>query len=289
MPAVTIDQLSYRYNERRPPALQEVSLRVDAGEFVGITGPNNSGKSTLCYTIAGVVPHLFHGKITGSVEVEGISTLEQTVSDISSQAGLVLQKPDNQISGMRFTVFEEVALGLENRGVSREQIQTRVTEMLDLMELSNHAERSPFHLSGGQQQRLALASVLAVDPPVLILDEPTTFLDPRGACQLFHTLQALQEKGKTIIIAEQRTDLLAAFADRIVVLDNGRIVQDGPPQKILTLPGIEDKGVTRTRYTQAAELARQKGLWQDDRPLPVTLSAAASGLGKMEPPDDHTA
>lgn len=278
MPVIEISQLSYCYNENKPPALQDISLQIDKGQFVGISGANNSGKSTLCYTITGVVPHLFRGKLTGSITINGASTLQQSVSELSSQVGLVLQKPDNQISGMRFTVFEEVALGLENRGVERKQIQTRVEEMLDLMDLSSHAERSPFHLSGGQQQRLALASVLAVDPPALVLDEPTTFLDPHGALHLFSILKNLQENGKIIIISEQRTDLLAAFADRIVVLQKGRITQDASPKEVFTTSDIETLGITRTRYTKAAELAQQKGFWQKDHPLPVTLSDTVAGL-----------
>lgn len=278
MSDIEITQLSYRYRENGPLALQDISLQIGSGEFLGIAGANNSGKSTLCYAIAGVVPHLFHGKVTGDISINGVTNREHSVSDISSKVGLVLQKPDNQISGMRFTVFEEIALGLENRGIERNTIQNKVTEMLELMDLSDHAQRSPFHLSGGQQQRLALASVLAIDPPILILDEPTTFLDPHGACHLFTILKKLQKTGKTIIIAEQRTDLLAAFAERIIILYEGKILKDGQPRQVLTNPEIETSGISRTRYTKAAELARQKGLWKTDTPLPVTLSDTVTGL-----------
>ncbi len=287
MPVIDITQLSYCYRENNPPVLQDVSLQIYSGQFVGIAGANNSGKSTLCYAMSGVVPHLFHGKFSGNVKINGISTLEHTVSDISNQVGLVLQKPDNQISGMRFTVFEEVALGLENRGFERETIRKRVSEMLNLMELSSHAERSPFHLSGGQQQRLALASVLAVDPPVLILDEPTTFLDPSGAFHLFSILQKLQKEGKTIIITEQRTDLLAAFTERVIVLQEGRVRKDGSPQNVLTTPDIETAGIGRTRYTKTAELAKKNSLWQTDHALPATLNETIAGLRIRKNTDDY--
>jgi len=284
MIAVDIKQLTYRYAENRPPALSDVTLQVGTGEFVAVTGANNSGKSTLCYAIAGVVPHLFHGKMDGSVCIEGRDNNNRTVSDISRQVGLVLQKPDNQISGMRFTVFEEVAVGLENLGIDRQAMVQRVTEVLALMDLANESQRSPFHLSGGQQQRLALAGILAVNPPILILDEPTTFLDPQGALQFFTLLQQLQRQGKTIIISEQRADLIAAFAERVVVLEGGRVVMDGSPEEILTSPCIEDLGIARPRYTLAAELARSRGFWLKNT-LPVTLSATVQELLRVEEHD----
>ena len=272
------DRLTYQYSGSDDPALHAVSMRIQAGEFVALIGANNSGKSTLCYAFAGVVPHLYQGRMEGSVRINGTDNKDQTVSAIACSVGLVLQIPGSQMSGIRYTVFEEVAFGLENRGVAREKMRERVETVLDLMGLLEYATRSPFHLSGGQQQRLALATVLAVDPGILILDEPTTFLDPQGAKLVFDILRQLQRQGKTIVIAEQRLDLIAEYADRVLAFDQGHLVLDGSPREVLTSPLMQNINLDWTRYTQVADLARQKGLWPLDLPLPASLAETVDGL-----------
>lgn len=272
------DRLTYQYPGSAKPALQEVSLKILSGEFVAAIGVNNSGKSTLCYALAGIIPHLYHGKIEGKVIINGEDNKEKTVSEIACHVGLVLQVPSSQMSGIRYSVFEEVAFGLENRGVAREQIRERVETVLALVGLEKYATNSPFHLSGGQQQRLALATVLAVDPAILILDEPTTFLDPQGAKLVFDILRQLQQQGKTIVITEQRLDLIAEYADRVLAFDKGQLVLDGSPREVLTSPVMRDINLNWTRYTQVTDLARQKGLLPIDLPLPATLSETVNEL-----------
>lgn len=272
------DRLTYHYPRSGKPALHEVSIRIPAGEFIALIGANNSGKSTLCYALAGVIPHLYHGKMEGRVLIAGTDNKDKTVSEISCNVGLVLQVPGSQMSGVRFTVFEEVAFSLENRGVAREEMRERVETVLALMGLQECATRSPFHLSGGQQQRLALATVLAVDPAILVLDEPTTLLDPLGAKLVFDILRQLRRQGKTIVIAEQRMDLIAEYADRVVALDQGHLVMDGSPREVLTSPMMRSINLNWTRYTEVAELARQKGLWPLDLPLSTSLSETIDGF-----------
>lgn len=281
MVALETDLLTYQYPESEKPALHEVSIRIPAGEFVAVIGANNSGKSTLSYALAGVVPHLYHGKMGGRVLIDGIDNKDKTVSEIACHVGLVLQVPGSQMSGIRYTVFEEVAFGLENRGVAREKIQERVETVLALIGLEEYATRSPFHLSGGQQQRLALATVLAVDPAILVLDEPTTFLDPHGARLVFDILRQLQQQGKTIVIAEQRLDLIAEYADRVLAFYKGQLVMDGSPREVLTAPLMRSIKLNWTRYTQVAELVRQKGLWPVDLPLSASLSQTVEGLSHL--------
>lgn len=271
MTQIETDLLTYRYSESEKPALHEVSIKIHEGEFVAMIGANNSGKSTLCYALAGVVPHLYHGKIEGKVLIHGRDNRERTVSEIAQHVGLVLQVPGGQMSGVRFTVFEEVAFGLENRGVPREKIQERVNTVLALIGLEEFATHSPFELSGGQQQRLALATVLAVDPAIIILDEPTTFLDPQGAELVFDILRQLQQQGKTIVIAEQRLDLIATYANRVIAFDKGHLVMDSTPREVLTSSIIQSIKLNWTRYTQVAHLARRKGLLPADEPLPASL------------------
>ncbi|MFN2354905.1 MAG: energy-coupling factor ABC transporter ATP-binding protein [Desulfopila sp.] len=272
------DLLTYRYSGSEKPALNEVSIRIPAGEFIAVAGANNSGKSTLCYALAGVVPHLFHGKMGGRVLIDGTDNNDKTVSEIARHVGLVLQVPGSQMSGVRYTVFEEVAFGLENRGMPREKMRERVETVLSLLGLEEYATRSPFQLSGGQQQRLALATVLAVDPAILVLDEPTTFLDPQGAKLVFDILRQLQQHGKTIVIAEQRLDLIAEYADRVLAFDKGHLVMDGIPREVLTSPNMRSIKLNWTRYTQVADLARQQGLWPVDLPLSASLSETVDGF-----------
>lgn len=275
------DFLTYHYPGSDKPALDEVSISILPGEFVAVIGANNSGKSTLCYALAGVVPHLYHGRMEGRVLIDGIDNNSSTVSEIARHVGLVLQVPGNQMSGVRYTVLEEVAFGLENRGVPREKMRERVETILALIGLEAYATRSPFHLSGGQQQRLALATVMAVDPAILVLDEPTTFLDPQGAKLVFDILRQLQQQGKTIVIAEQKMDLIAEYADRVLAFDKGRLVMDGSPREVLTSSVMQKIKLNWTRYTQVAELLRQRGLWPVDLSLPASLSETVEGLSYL--------
>ena len=281
------DHLTYLYPGSESPALHEVSIKIDKGEFVAVTGANNSGKSTLCYALAGVIPHLYNGRMEGRVLIGGQDNNDKTVGEIARHVGLVLQIPGSQMSGVRYTVFEEVAFGLENRGVPREQMLERVQTVLSLFGLEEHATQSPFHLSGGQQQRLALATVLAVDPAIIVLDEPTTFLDPQGARLVFEILQKLQQQGKTIIIAEQRLDLIATYADRVLAFDRARLVLDGIPREVLTSAMLPDLKLKHTRYTQVAQVLQQKGLWPDKLSLPASLAETMDGLSLLRKTHDY--
>lgn len=282
------DVLTYQYPESEQPALHEVSIRIPAGEFVAVIGANNSGKSTLCYALSGVIPHLYHGKMEGRVLIDGTDNKDRTVSEIALHVGLVLQVPGSQMSGVRYTVFEEVAFGLENRGVPREKMQQQVKRILALIGLEEYAAHSPFHLSGGQQQRLALATVLAADPAVLVLDEPTTFLDPQGAKMVFDILRQLQQQGKTIVIAEQRLDLIAEYADRVIAFDRGHLAMDGIPREVLTSPVMGAINLDWTRYTQVVDLACQRGLLPAELPLPASLSETVDILSHSRETHAHS-
>ena len=283
------EHLTYEYPGAEEPALHDVSVGISTGEFVGLIGANNSGKSTLCYAFTGVVPNLYHGKMQGKVVIDGVDIRDTSVGEIALNVGLVLQVPGSQISGVRYTVFEEVAFGLENRGVAREEMQPRVSKILNLMGLEEYAQHSPFHLSGGQQQRLALATVLATEPSILILDEPTTFLDPQGAKLVFDILRQLQQQGKTIIIAEQKMDLIAEYADRVLAFDEGNLVMDGTPREVLTSPLMQSINLNWTRYSQVADLACKNGLIPTDQPLPASLSETVKVIDRLSPAKENHA
>lgn len=278
MSLIEIENFSYSYPASGEPALSSISLCIGAGEFVAVIGANNSGKSTLCYALSGVVPHLYQGKAEGSVKVCGNNTADTPVADLIRSVALVMQKPEHQLSGVRFSVAEEVAFSLENMGVERDEIKRRVDEALNITGLSGVSDRSPHHLSGGQLQRTVLASALVCDTPVLVLDEPTTFLDPAGAGHTFEILSRLRDQGKAVVLVEQRLESIALHADRVIALHRGRIVLDGPPEEVLTSMKLKDIGLDWNRFTRVAHLAVKNGLWGDGRELATTLKTTVDGL-----------
>lgn len=274
MTAIRFDAVTFFYPGAETPALSGVSMEIPDNAFVGVVGAGNAGKSTLCAAISGIVPGMYPGRMEGRVTLDG----QALSGPAGSRVGMVLQNPAHQISGLRFTVFEEVAFGLENLGMERSAIRQKVTEALAVTGLAELADRSPHQLSGGQQQRMAIAAALAGDPDILVLDAPTTFLDPVGGEQIFALLAELHRQGKTIVIAEHRLEWLAEYAGRIIALKNGQKVLDGPPEKVLTAPQLKEIGLEWTRYTRAAALARAGGLWRRDRTLPASFAATVRGF-----------
>jgi energy-coupling factor transporter ATP-binding protein EcfA2 len=211
--------------------------------------------------------------------VDGLNTANVTLADLVRRVGLVFQNPYNQISGTKYTVREEVAFGLENLGLARSEMAARVDQALELTGLAALAERSPFALSGGQQQRLALAAILVMRPPLLVLDEPTSQLDPQGARELFQVLASLAAAGETaVVLAEHKLEGIAAHADRLLVLAEGRLVADGPPAELLASDHLESWGLRPTAYTQAARLAAGRGLLPAGARPPVTLEQAVEAF-----------
>jgi energy-coupling factor transporter ATP-binding protein EcfA2 len=274
---IEIKHLTYFYPGQDRAALRNIDLQIPSGQFCGVVGANGAGKSTLCYALAGFVPHFFRGTVHGEVKLGGKDVAASTLGELSSDVGLVFQNPFNQISGARFTVREEIAFGLENLGLARQTVENRVDETIELIGLSDLAERSPFALSGGQQQRVAIASIMAMQPKLLVLDEPTSQLDPQGTQDVFQILDKLAGRtGTTVVLVEQKLELLAAFVDRVIVISGGRTALDGKPEKILADEKLKKYGVGHTQYSLAAAAARKKNLIPKSRGLPVTLKQAVS-------------
>jgi len=283
MGLVSIKNLTYQYPITDQPALREINLEVKEGEFVAIVGPNGAGKSTLCYTIAGFIPHFFRGDLTGQVQVAGLNTTQSTLNQWVLNVGLAFQNPFNQISGSKFTVYEEIAFGLENIGIPREEMRKRVEQTMALTGIDDLANRSPYALSGGQQQRVALASILVMQPRVLVLDEPTSQLDPIGTRQVFEVIKQMSQQGMTVVMAEHKVEWVAAFADRVLALHQGQLLLAGTPREVLTAPELGQTGFSLSRYTAAAKEARRQNLYPQDHPLPVTLEEAVTGFKKGRP------
>lgn len=232
MEIVSIENLSFRYRDTEKNAIEDFNLSLHEGEIVALAGPSGCGKSTLLRCINGLIPHMYQGEYKGRVLVNGLEVSKTEISLISQHVGFLFQNPENQI--FMFSVERDIAFGLENLGLPREEIRSRVQNIISLLRIEKLAKRAPHELSDGQKQRVALAGVLVMRPKVVILDEPTSLLDPKAAWELVELIKELNQKLKTsFIIVEHRLDLVLRIADRLVVMFEGKKVLDDKPRKIL--------------------------------------------------------
>lgn len=278
-PIVSFRDVSYTYSGGEEPALQGIDLDIEPGEYVAVLGLNGAGKTTFGLCVSGIVPTMFGGEFEGAVTVAGLDVADYPVREMAKVVGNVFDNPEFQMSQM--SVAEEVALGLENAGVPHGEMLRLIPEALAVVGLSGFEERSPLGLSGGQQQRLAIASVLAMKPQVLIMDEPTSNLDPTGKQEIFDMAAKLnRERGMTVIVIEHEVEVMARYADRVIVLDGGRVVMNGPPEEIFAR--VDDLQALRLRVPQAAELASklaERGLWQG--PIPIRTEPAVEAVNMI--------
>ncbi|MBO4352131.1 MAG: ATP-binding cassette domain-containing protein [Eggerthellaceae bacterium] len=229
---IEIKDFTFQYRESAEPVVENINLSIPDGAFVGITGSAGSGKSTLTYAMNGIIPHCYPGDFFGSVVVGGLDTCEASLTDISQIVGSVCQDIDSQI--VTSIVEDEMLYGLENFGVPHDQIEARVDEALADMGIADLRDRVIASLSGGQKQKLAIASILALKPQVLMLDEPTAELDPASSLQVFNLLaRYAREHGTTVVVVEQKIALLSQFADMLVIVDNGKIRFADTPAAVL--------------------------------------------------------
>lgn len=226
---ITLDNINFSYN-RIDPALINISYKIKKGAFVGITGLNGSGKTTLLYLLNGIIPHLIDGNLTGEILVDTISTRKQPVSFFAKKIGMLFQNPD--FSLFNLSVEEEIAFGLKNLHLN--QHGQRINQALTIVGLKGFEKRDPQTLSFGEKQRVNLACILAIDPEYVVLDEPSSMLDYKSAKQLYDTLRSLNKTGKTIIVVEHDTDLLAEYAQEIIIMHQGKIVSSGTPKKVFS-------------------------------------------------------
>lgn len=267
MSLIEVKDLKYRYPGTTELALDGVSFTVEKGEFIGIAGENGAGKSSLSQALLGLIPQFYKGAYGGSVTVCGMDARSTPVSELCRHVGLVFQNPFNQLSGAKDTVYDEVGYGLQNLGFPPEEIRTRVESVLRCFGIWEYRDRNPFDLSGGQLQRVAICSVLAMNPDVLILDEPTSQLDPEGSEEVFHTVDELTKMGITIIMIEQKIEKLAGYCDRVLLMHQGHVVDYDTPRKIFSREDLYDLGVNPPAYTR---FARANALVFEDGTLPVT-------------------
>lgn len=271
MSVITVENLRYQYPHAEKLALDGITFSVERGEFIGIIGENGAGKSTLSQALIGLVPQFYKGAYGGKVIVNGKEAGNTPVAQMCGNVGLVFQNPFNQLSGAKDTVYDEVAFGMQNLGVPREEMHKRAEEALKLLDIWQYRERNPFDLSGGQMQRVAIASVLVMRPDVMVLDEPTSQLDPEGSEEVFRAVEKLTKSGITILMIEQKIEKLAAYCSRILLLHQGKQIAFDTPQKIFSMENLEDYGVQAPAFTR---ICRAENVTLPDGTYPVTVEEA---------------
>lgn len=251
---VSIQDVSFSYDGQNAPALNNVSFDIFEGEWLAIVGHNGSGKSTLAKLLNGLqFPQ------EGSISVDGITLSEDTVWDIRKNVGMVFQNPDNQFVGT--TVQDDVAFGLENHGVPRELMVERVQNSLEKVKMGTFLNQEPHHLSGGQKQRVAIAGVLALQPSIIILDEATSMLDPRGRAEVIETVRELKSRENITVISITHDLEEAAKADRILVMNKGKLYREGTPEEIFQMDEeLINLGLDIPFPVKMSKIMREKGI-----------------------------
>jgi len=251
--------LTYTYPGATKPSIRDVSLTIEKGEFVILTGPSGCGKTTLCRCFNGLIPHFYAGQLEGELTVAGLKVTEHPIYEMAQRVGLVFQNPENQLFAL--SVEKDVAFGLENLGVSRDEMRKRVDWALQMTGIEELRDRAPHELSGGQQQRVAIACVLAMQPNVMVFDEPTSFLDPLGAQKIFEVINDLNKKlGVTVILVEHRLDLASKYADHVVIIDEGKMVLNGKPKEIFNSETAKLIGVGIPKATLLWQHLQENGI-----------------------------
>lgn len=281
---IELRDFSFRYREGTAPTVLDVNLTIPDGAFVGITGAAGSGKSTLTYALNGIIPHCYPGDFYGEVLIDGLDTVDIDLTELSRLVGSVCQDIDSQM--VSSVVEDEMLYGLENFGVPRDQIELRMTEALEAMGISSLRDRVISTLSGGQKQKVAIASILALRPRVLVLDEPTAELDPASSLAVFDLLaRYASEHGTTVVVVEQKIALLFEYADLLVIMDEGSVRFAAPPADVLEHSDeLLAIGVNCPRSTSLMNRLRKDGLY--DGALCRNVEQAAAALAELLPRTD---
>ncbi|WP_053361334.1 energy-coupling factor ABC transporter ATP-binding protein [Bacillus sp. FJAT-27251] len=253
-PLVSLSDVSFQYDSQERPALNGINLEVHEGEWLAIVGHNGSGKSTLARLLNGL-----HYPKEGTITISGIQLTEETVWDVRRKIGMVFQNPDNQFVGT--TVQDDVAFGLENNGIPPDVMAERVVDALNKVNMASFLDQEPHHLSGGQKQRVAIAGVIALRPGIIILDEATSMLDPRGREEVIDTMMKLQDQEKITVISITHDLEEAAKADRIIVMNKGEVYREGTPEEIFQMDEeLVELGLDIPFPVKISKQLREKGL-----------------------------
>ncbi len=278
MSVISLEHVGYRYPLGREDAVRDVSFQVEQGQVCALLGANGSGKTTICNLIRGFIPRFYRGEPTGLVQLAGRPVEQYDDAELTETIGYSFQNPFTQMSGVKDNVREEIAYALENLGVEREAMAARVDAMIELLHLGDIADANPLELSGGQRQRVAIAAVLVTDPPIVVLDEPTSQLDPQSTEDVFNIIALLKRQGKTVILVEHKIDLVARYSDLVILMEGGRVAMSGPARRVLTDPQVLDHGGQLPEVTRFF-LERNKKLGLND-PVPLSVEDAIERYGR---------
>lgn len=278
MSVISLEHVGYRYPLGREDAVRDVSFQVEQGQVCALLGANGSGKTTICNLIRGFIPRFYRGEPTGLVQLAGRPVEQYDDAELTETVGYSFQNPFTQMSGVKDNVREEIAYALENLGIEREAMAARVDAMIELLHLDDIADANPLELSGGQRQRVAIAAVLVTDPPIVVLDEPTSQLDPQSTEDVFSIIALLKREGKTVILVEHKIDLVARYCDLVILMEGGRVAMSGPARRVLTDPQVLDHGGQLPEVTRFF-LERNKKLELND-PVPLSVEDAIERYGR---------
>ena len=268
-----LEDVSYKYPLEDREILKNINLDIKKGEFWAVIGKNGSGKTTLCNVLRRFIPDFYKGELKGKITLEGKELKDYSAKEIVQKVGFVFQNPFTQISGVKETVFEEIAFGLENLALDAEYIRKRVEETLKLLHIEELKDKNPYELSGGQGQKVALASIIAMDPEIMVIDEPTSQLDPKGTEEIFEIIDILKKEGKTIILVEHKLELIAEYAEKVMVLNEGEMILSGNTEEVLKNKILMEKEIGIPQYAALAYKLMEEGKVQFEE-IPITKEKA---------------
>ena len=234
MSLIELQHINYRYPLTSDLTIKDLSLKVEPGEVLGVIGSNGSGKTTVCNIMRGFIPAFYKGELEGKVIFEDKPLDTSNLGRLAQKIGYAFQNPFTQMTGVKYTVYDEIGYGLENLSIPREEANEKVEQVIKLLNLEKIRNQNPYDLSGGQKQMVALASVIVLDPELIILDEPTSQLDPSSTLAVYNIVKNLKKQGKTIIIVDHKVDLLAQVCDEIAVIQDGQLVVKGETHHVFS-------------------------------------------------------
>lgn len=279
MDLIRFEKFFYRYKGNEEYALNDINLRIEKDDnFVLLCGETGSGKTTLIRCMNGLIPQFYSGYYKGKVFINEVNTVETSIANLSTEVGIVFQNPENQLIAMN--VEHEIAFGLENLGIPRKKIAQKIEESASLTEIEHILDKAPFELSGGEQQRVAIASILVLEPKLLILDEPTALLDPQMARKIINLLKEIQlERKITILISEHRLDLLLPFADQMILMKNGKVIEHNSLEKAINGDNFQKLNLNKPVIYSIFMKLKEENLFEGQ--IPTSIPDAINSLKKI--------
>lgn len=271
MTLITYNKFHFRYKKNKEYQLNNINLKIDKNKFILLCGETGSGKTTLIRSMNGLIPQFYPGFYKGTVIVNDKDTSETPIAELAQDVGIVFQNPENQLIAM--DVENEIAFGMENLGFPREKMRKKIEDITKTMEIEHLLDKAPFELSGGEVQRVAIASILVLEPKILILDEPLSSLDPYMAAKIIFLLKKIQiETNTTIIISEHRMDLILPVVDEIILMSNGFVLEHDTKEKIINGKTFQDLNLNKPIIYSIFSQLKKENLFKEK--IPASISEA---------------